>query len=134
MTQTENISDHPAFAALSPEARATVVRNAQASADFNMRIVAWLDALNRNYQATGRDNGVHFEQQAPGGRYSRIVLVDGGKARSVHAFLDVRTGDVYKAAGWKAPAKHVRFNLLDDGSFADLMEVCDWTGRYLYLR
>ena len=33
-------------------------------------------------------------------------------SRSVHAFVDKKTGEVYKAASFKAPAKHVRFNLL----------------------
>ena len=30
---------------------------------------------------------------------------------TVHAFIDRKTGEVYKPASWKAPAKHVRFNL-----------------------
>lgn len=97
------------------------------------RIVAWLDALTANYEAAGHDNGITFEQQAPGQKFSRIVMIDHGKARSVHAFLDVRTGDVYKAAGWKAPAKHVRFNLMDDESFARMIEVATWSGGYLYI-
>ena len=33
---------------------------------------------------------------------------------SVHAFVDKNTGEVYKPAGWKAPAKHVRFDMRDD--------------------
>jgi len=39
---------------------------------------------------------------------------------------------VYKAASWKVPAKGVRYNLLDDASFDHMIEVCDWSGRYLY--
>ena len=30
---------------------------------------------------------------------------------TVHAFVDRETGQVYKPASWKAPAKHVRFDL-----------------------
>ena len=33
------------------------------------------------------------------------------KAGSVTAFIDRKTGEVYKPASWKAPAKHVRFDL-----------------------
>ena len=33
-------------------------------------------------------------------------------SRSVHAFIDKKTGEVYKPASFKAPAKHVRYNLL----------------------
>jgi len=32
-------------------------------------------------------------------------------SRSVHCFIDKETGDVFKAAGWKAPAKHARGNI-----------------------
>ena len=30
---------------------------------------------------------------------------------SVHAFVDKKTGQVYKPASWQAPAKHVRYDL-----------------------
>jgi hypothetical protein len=52
----------------------------------------------------------------------------------VHAFIDWETGDVYKPAGWKAPAKHIRFSLRDDESFARMIEVCDPFGGYLYIK
>ena len=32
----------------------------------------------------------------------------GYKSGSVHCFIDKQTGEVYKPASWKAPAKHVR--------------------------
>ena len=32
---------------------------------------------------------------------------------SVHAFVDKKTGDVYKPAGYNKPAKHVRYNLMN---------------------
>ena len=53
---------------------------------------------------------------------------------SVHCFVDKLTGEVYKPAGWKKPAKHVRFNMNDDVNRAKLYNVCDWAGGYLYLR
>jgi len=52
----------------------------------------------------------------------------------VHAFIDPTTGDVLKPAGWKAPAKGVRFNLNDDASFERLLAVADTHGSYLYIR
>lgn len=48
-----------------------------------------------------------------GQRYIRVVRSDYG-ARSVHCFVDTTTGDVLKAAGWRAPAKGVRGNIFDD--------------------
>ena len=53
---------------------------------------------------------------------------------SVHAFVDKNTGEVYKPAGWKKPAKHVRFNMCDDTDRARMYAVCDWSGGYLYMR
>lgn len=57
-----------------------------------------------------------------GPRYARIVRHDGdGQGRSVHCFVDVTNGDVLKAAGWKAPAKHARGNIFaEDGGFGAL--------------
>ena len=53
---------------------------------------------------------------------------------SVHAFVDKKTGDVYKPAGWAKPAQHVRYNLLDDKSRENCLLSCDWAGGYLYMR
>lgn len=55
-----------------------------------------------------------------------------GNQRSVHCFIDKATGDVYKAAGWKAPAPHVRGNIVT--GFDDIAARFDWAGGYLYLR
>lgn len=102
---------------------------------FHARINEWTDALRADYLARGKyDHGVTFEQAPPRGQFSRIVQLRNGQNDSVHAFLDVRTGDVYKAEGWKRPAKHVRFNLLDDESFQRMLANLDWAGSYLYLR
>ena len=53
---------------------------------------------------------------------------------SVHAFVDKKTGDVYKPAGWAKPAQHVRYNLIDDKSREKCLLSCDWAGGYLYMR
>ena len=45
-------------------------------------------------------------------RYARIVKTC-KSSRSVHSFVDLRTGDILKAASWKAPAKGVRGNVAD---------------------
>lgn len=72
-----------------------------------------------------------FALDRPGRKFTRVVMVVSG-ARSVHAFVDPRTGDVYKAAGWSRPAPGVRFNLLDDASRADMYARLSFTGGYLY--
>ena len=55
---------------------------------------------------------------------------------TVHAFVDRKTGEVYKPASWKAPAKHVRFNLSNDLDRQKLHDpnFVGWAGGYLYMR
>ena len=79
-----------------------------------------------------------------GRRYHKIVMQeydDMGsyathqyKDSSVHAFIDKKTGDVFKPAGWQGPAKYARFNLLDDNSYEECLFKASWAGGYLYMR
>ena len=82
------------------------------------------------------NNGVPHEFYIESGRkYHKLIhrATDNG-SQSVHAFVDKKTGDVYKSASWKAPAKGVRYNLLDDSSREECYARADWAGGYLYLR
>ena len=58
------------------------------------------------------------------------------KDGSVHAFVDKKTGQIYKPAGWKAPAKHVRYDLRDQKSreYVFNPENLSWSGGWLYMR
>ena len=60
----------------------------------------------------------------------------GYKAGSVHAFIDKQTGEVYKPASWKAPAKHVRYDLrlIKDREFLFNWKNLSWAGGHLYMR
>ena len=60
----------------------------------------------------------------------------GYRAGSVTAFIDKNTGEVYKPASWKAPAKHVRFDLrlIKDREFLHNPKNVDWAGGHLYMR
>ena len=53
---------------------------------------------------------------------------------SVHAFIDKKTGEVYKPASWRAPAKHVRYDLRIINQREQCLARADWAGGYLYLR
>ena len=55
---------------------------------------------------------------------------------SVHSFVDKNTGDVYKPASWRSPAKHVRFTFQKPEDIRFLLSPInvDWAGGYLYLR
>ena len=60
----------------------------------------------------------------------------GYTAGSVHCFIDKKTGEVYKPASWKAPAKIVRFDLrlITDREFLFNPNNISWAGSHLYLR
>ena len=60
----------------------------------------------------------------------------GYSAGSVHCFIDKQTGEVYKPASWKAPAKHVRYDLriISHREFLHNSKNVDWAGGHLYMR
>ena len=73
-------------------------------------------------------------QVETGKKYHKVVFIDGGGSRSVHAFIDKQTGEVYKSASWKAPAKGVRYDLRLIADREYLLQNADWSGGYLYAR
>ena len=69
-----------------------------------------------------------------GKKYHKVIMVDGGSSRSVHCFIDKNTGEVYKSASWKSPAKGVRYDLRLIEQREYVLENCDWAGGYLYAK
>ena len=57
-----------------------------------------------------------------------------GSHRSIAFFVDKKTGEVYKPASTKAPARGVRYRLLDEASREEAMQRADWAGSFLYIR
>ena len=102
------------------------------------------DALEDNFKSRnkgkvgGYDAPVYKFVIESGRKYHKIVMEvpndNRPPSRSVHAFVDRTTGDLYKAASFKAPAKHVRFNLCIISDREWLLENADWAGSYLYMR
>ena len=87
----------------------------------------------------------NFKQQHPnsepykfyiesGRKYHKLIMETGVGSRGIHAFIDKKTGEVYKAASFKAPAKHVRYNLNIISSREECFARADWAGGYLYIR
>ena len=103
------------------------------------RIDDLISKLIRSFEKAypGRYGDMTFEINK-GNKYYKIMEVTSSMgcvtSRSVHAFVSRQTGAVYKPAGWKSPAKHVRYSLLDDASYANCLERADWAGGYLYIR
>ena len=54
----------------------------------------------------------------------------------VHAFVDKKTGEVYKPASYNSPAKHVRYDLriIKDREYVLDPRNCGWAGGYLYMK
>lgn len=73
--------------------------------------------VKKNYKATHEVEEQKVELQY-GRKYCKVVRASytrhnpPTKIRSyVHCFIEIATGDIYKAATWNAPAKHVRGNI-----------------------
>ena len=97
-----------------------------------------LESLNN-----GTANLMKFRMEF-GRKYIKIIQQDYDTFRdrneyrdgSVHAFVDKNTGEVYKPASYKSPAKHVRYDmrLIKDRAKLHNPNFTDWAGGYLYLR
>ena len=96
--------------------------------DWTEHLVTCLqDDYNRRYPNSS--NPVRFKVNS-GRKYLKINQIDGG----VHAFVNKETGEVFKPASWKAPAKHVRYDLRIINDREGCFSNADWAGGYLYLR
>ena len=97
------------------------------------------DALEQNFK--DRNHGKVGGYDAPtykfyieeGRKYHKIIM-DAHGSRSVHAFVDKKTGELYKSSSWKSPAKGVRYDLRIIEQREWLLETADWAGGYLYMK
>ena len=94
------------------------------------------DSVQSNYHkesiAKLKDGICDYTFYVQSGRKYHKIMMNAAGSHSVHAFVDRKTGEMYKAASFKAPAKGVRFNLnvIKDREF--VLEHADWAGGYLY--
>jgi len=102
------------------------------------------DALVDNFKSRnhgkvgGYDAPVYKFYPEEGRKYFKIIMEipneNRDPSRSVHAFVDKKTGEVYKSASWKSPAKGVRYDLRLIEQREWLLENADWAGGYLYAK
>ena len=93
------------------------------------------DALLDNFKSRNNNSSSDYKFYIESGRkYHKLIMETGSGSRSVHAFVDRKSGEVFKPASFKAPAKGVRFNLLIIEQREWLLENADWAGGYLYMR
>ena len=105
-------------------------------ADLSRYAQEQLDALN-----DGTFKGMRFVITT-GKKYHKITQqdwddrLDEYRGGGVHAFVDKKTGEVYKPASWKSPAKHVRYDMriINQREYVLNPQNCGWSGGYLYMR
>jgi hypothetical protein len=100
--------------------------------DFKTAIQSYLDYAKNDYVKWGGGKSVsgYALSIESGKKFAKVIHSDiNGNHRSVHSFivlndgkiaggLEVKKGDVLKAASWKAPAKNfVRANVFDATTF-----------------
>ena len=92
------------------------------------------DVLQANYQSQySHGSNYSFALDSSGRKYHKVFMYINGQRDSIHAFIDKKTGDVFKPASIKAPAKGVRYNVLNIQSREEMFKYADWAGEYLYM-
>ena len=99
---------------------------------------ALVEVCNNEWKVLSLENGrsVYTQLEMEVGRkYIKVwsYLVSGGErlnGNSCWMFVDKNSGECYKPASYKAPAKHVRYLITQ---LADNPHICDPYGSFLYL-
>jgi len=101
----------------------TIVNDEQ---DVEERVYKLAEYVKNDYHSRGYTSEYNVTV-SKGRKYYKIITDN-----SVHCFVDVKNGNVYKPASYNKPAIHVRYNLLQDPQ--DCYNKCDCNGSYLYMR
>ena len=101
----------------------TIVNDEQ---DVEERVYKLAEYVLADYNKCGYNSD--FKVEVKKGRKYFKVITD----NSVHCFVDVKNGNVFKPESWNKPAKHVRYNLLTNPT--DCYNNVDCNGGYLYMR
>ena len=97
-----------------------------------------IEVLNNQWKVDSIESGRSVYTQLEmeiGRKYIKVwsYLSDDGdrmRGRSCWMFVDKNSGECYKPASYKAPAKHVRYLITQ---LADNPHICDPYGSFLYL-
>ena len=102
--------------------------------DFDKALNRLLDNIHKDYQ--GWSSRIEYSSGAervditikPGRKFIKIIRDNSvwgfvAKDDGMHKGVPMKRGDVLKAAGWNAPAKHTRGNIFDDNQ-----DYFRWTG------
>lgn len=87
--------------------------------DFNAALEKYMKIVATRKQATWQDSKPEVQKifwpevsVKRGPKYAKVYTKSGPQT-SIHSFVNLTTGDVYKAASAGAPAKNVRGNVFD---------------------
>ena len=102
--------------------------------DFDSALLRLLDNIHKDYE--GWSNRIEYSSGVekvditikPGRKFIKIIRDTSvwgfvAKTDGTHMGVPMKMGDVLKAAGWSAPAKHTRGNIFDDNQ-----DYFSWTG------
>jgi len=78
---------------------------------YNAFIAGVKEMIEADYEKNNFPVELREEIDAEIGRKYMKVIKKGPGSCYVYAFIDKVTGDIYKPASWKAPAKHARGNV-----------------------
>ncbi len=87
---------------------------------MNPEILAQIEAFRVAIEAVNAEYYAELSEKIPGyfkgvsiemGKKNARFVIDVGGQRSVLFFVELESGNILKAAGWKAPAKGVRGNV-----------------------
>ena len=101
----------------------TIVNDEQ---DVEERVYKLAEYVKADYNKCGYNSDFNVTV-SKGRKYFKIVTDN-----SVHCFVDVKNGNVYKPASYNKPAAIVRYNLLTNAQ--QCYNNVDCNGSYLYIR
>ncbi len=96
---------------------------------FNEAMDLLLVKIQENYDERGGYKGTLNLSLKPGRKFIKVVHDNSvwgfiAKVDGVHKGLPMLKGDILKAAGWRAPAKHSRGSIFD----SEMHKSFSWTG------
>ena len=118
------------------ENNAAIFNNDGSKVELSRYAQEQIDALN-----DGTFKGMKYTITS-GKKYYKIISNDWDdrneeyRSGGVHAFVNKKTGEVYKPASWKSPAKHVRYDMriINQRQMLHDPTYTGWAGGYLYMR
>lgn len=97
---------------------------------FEIKLEEFRAEIERRKQKRAPWMGYSVEVEPRGTKYAKLVTFDGTQ-RMVAAFVQRDTGEIFKPASWRAPAKHARGNIFSEHNGAEALSE---DGHVLYLK